>query len=232
MRLAWTVTVVASVLPIAARMEAQQTTAPVAPPPYESLRYDEDWSALRNPNVHFDAFDPLKYIRLGDHGNYLSLGGEVRETWERFHNDFGLSDTDPQGYLLQRYLFHADLHIGEHFRVFTQFQSGIENFRVGGPRSVVDGDKLDANQAFVDIAPRASTTNGAVLRVGRQEIQLGSGRLVARREGTNTLFSFDGARLILPFASWQIDLFAARPVLTNPGFFDDVQPRMPENAPS
>jgi len=146
-----------------------------------------------------------------------SFGGEIRETWERFHNDFGSSPADTDGYLLQRYLLHADLHLGDHLRTFVELQSGLENGRVGGPRPVIDEDKLDVNQAFVEISFKR-----AVLRAGRQEIQLGSGRLLARREGTNTLMSFDGARLMLSTAAWHLDLFATRPVLINPGFFDDA----------
>src|SRR5437868_7974437 len=69
-----------------------------------------------------------------------SFGGEFRETWERFHNDFGSSPADADGYLLQRFLLHADLHLGDHVRTFVELQSGLEYGRVGGPRPSIDED--------------------------------------------------------------------------------------------
>jgi hypothetical protein len=41
----------------------------------------------------------------------LSLSGELRVTYERFGNqNFGLTPPDPDGYFLQRYLLHTDVH--------------------------------------------------------------------------------------------------------------------------
>ncbi|HEX9382443.1 MAG TPA: alginate export family protein, partial [Gemmatimonadaceae bacterium] len=60
-----------------------------------------------------------------------------------------------------------------------------------------------------------------VLRVGRQEIALGSGRLYALREGPTVPLSFDGVRVIARAGPWQLDGWAARPVDTTPGVFDD-----------
>jgi hypothetical protein len=81
---------------------------PVSPPrPWYLLpRYEEDWSLLSDPAKRDDCWDPIKFIPLNEDKNvFLSLGGEIRETYERFHNtNFGLSPDDPDGYLLQRYL--------------------------------------------------------------------------------------------------------------------------------
>jgi len=54
------------------------------------------------------------------------------------------------GWLLQRYMLHADFHFSELFRIFVQFQTGIESGRTGGPRPT-DQDAIDLNQAFFDI---------------------------------------------------------------------------------
>ena len=68
-----------------------QTPPPsTSPPPYQSLRYDEDWTYLSDKSQRSDAFDVLKYIPLLDRG-YLSLGGEARIRYEYFDQfDFGL----------------------------------------------------------------------------------------------------------------------------------------------
>ena len=157
-------------------------------PLYPLPRYEEDWSFLIDSSKHNDPWDAIKFIPLDRNGKvFLSLGGELRETYERFHNtNFGLSTQDPDGYLLQRYLLHADLHAGKRFRFFLEFASSLENYRTGGPRPVIDEDKLDVHQGFVDLLllkPRADSS--LTLRAGRQELALGSGRMVALREGPN-----------------------------------------------
>jgi hypothetical protein len=59
------------------------------------------------------------------------------------------------------------------------------------------------------------------IRVGRQEFEFGSGRLVDAREGPNVRQAFDGIDMILNAASWHVDGFATRPVLNNVNVFDD-----------
>jgi hypothetical protein len=94
-------------------------------------------------------WDIIKYIPSNDKGDwYLSTGGEVRERYEYFHNSlWGQGPQDSNGYLLQRYMLHADLHLGPYGRLFGQLKSGLENGRTGGPRPA-DEDKLDVNQSL------------------------------------------------------------------------------------
>lgn len=53
-----------------------------APPPFQPLRYDEDWSYLEDESRRSEWLDGLKYIPLNNHGWYLSLGGEARIRYE------------------------------------------------------------------------------------------------------------------------------------------------------
>ncbi len=191
---------------------------------YPLPRYDEDWRYLADPSQRNDLWDPLKFVPLTQDGTvFLSLGGEVRETYERFHNtNFGLSPQDADGYSLQRYLLQADFHDGEHFRFFGELGSSFEYGRTGGPRPVIDEDKLEIHQGFFDVLlTKPGGDSSLSLRVGRQELAFGSGRLVALREGTNVPSSFDGMRTTLRLPGWQVDAFATRPVQSNPGIFDD-----------
>jgi hypothetical protein len=48
----------------------------------------------------------------------------------------------------------------------NRIQFGFENGCIGGPRPVVDEDKPDLHQAFVDVAVGVAAPT-AVLRVGR-----------------------------------------------------------------
>jgi hypothetical protein len=199
--------------------DAQQLPSP---PPYQQLRYEEDYSYLRDPTRRTDLWDIIKYIPFNDKGDWnLSVGGEVRERYEYFHNSlWGQGPQDKNGYLLQRYMLHADLHFGPNFRFFGQLKSGLEGGRNGGPRPS-DEDKLDINQAFLDGVLGFSDDASLTLRAGRQEMAYGSSRLVSFREGPNVRQSFDGLRMTLNTGAWRVDGFVTRPVETDPGFFDD-----------
>ena len=180
-----------------------------------------------------DWLDPVKYIPLGDRENwYLTLGGEMRQWYEHYKNENWGAPTQPgsneppvedNGYLKQRYMFSGDFHFGSRFRFFGELHSGVVNWRAGGPRPIVDNNRLDVNQAFVDINlgvdQREKPT--VTLRLGRQELHYGTGRLVSIREVPNVRASFDGARLIFNVRRWRVDAFATKPVLTQRGAFDD-----------
>lgn len=189
-------------------------------PAFKLLRYDEDYRSMAFPQQRTEFLDSVKFIPLGaGSGNYLSLGGEIRERFEFFNNPtWGQQVEGNTGYLLQRYMLHADVHLGESVRFFGQLKSGIESGREGGPRPA-DEDQLDVNQAFFELASGSRSLPS--LRVGRQEISFGSARLVSPREGPNVRQSFDGVRLTWRSSAWQIDALATKPVETDRGVFDD-----------
>jgi hypothetical protein len=207
----------------AVRASADDTSAPPSsPPPFKQLRYDENYAYLSDSALRTDFLDAIKFIPLSKSGeSYLTLGGEIRERYEYYHNSqWGLGPQDDNGYLLQRYMIHADAHLGEWFRVFGQLKSGLEDGRSGGPRPP-DEDKFDLHQAFFDVRIPFAEAASFTFRAGRQELAYGSSRLVSFREGPNVRQSFDGAKGILKFADWQVDAFAVKPVNTKPGVFDD-----------
>lgn len=68
----------------------------------------------------------------------------------------------------------------------------------------------------------ASDRNTVTLRVGRQELGFGSGRLPAPAEGLNLRRSMDGARLLIKTRKLEWNLIALRLVKSNEGVFDDV----------
>jgi Alginate export len=194
---------------------------------YNLLRDRENWSWLREPHAGSDAFDPAKYVRLVDGRDdiYLTLGGEMRQWVEGYRNElWGSTGHESNVYWLQRYMLHADLHVTPWLRLFVQLKSGLEAGRRGGPR-LPDKDILDFNALFIDLVavPGKSLDeeDRLLLRVGRQELSYGSGRLVDVREGPNVRFGFDGVRVIARPGPVRIEAFAVRPDQTNPGALDD-----------
>ena len=193
------------------------------PPKYQKLRYEEDYRYLQDVSKRIDWFDPVKYVPLSEDGEYyLSLGGLIRERYEYIHNPlWGQDPQDKRGVFLERYTLHADVHVGAYVRVFGQLHSALESGRRGGP-SPVDEDKLDLQQAFLDIALPLGEGRTLTLRGGRQEMSYGSARLIDVRQGPNVRRSFDGARALLQWGDLRIDGLVARPVRNEAEVFDNI----------
>ena len=192
-------------------------------PEYELLRDEEDWSFLTDRSRATDRWDPVKFIPARASGGwFVSLGGEIRAQYERFaHEEWGAERRDEDGYSLQRYMFHADAHLGRHTRLFGQIKSGLEIGRAGGPRRT-DQDQIDIHQAYAELRAGGTAAIPKLrVRAGRQEFNFGSARLVSVRERPNVRQSFDAVRLMAHVHDWQVDSFVSRPVSTTSGAFDD-----------
>lgn len=186
----------------------------------QSLRAEEDWRALCDPAARRDALDAVKCIPLADHDDWaLGFGGEMRERFEWTHAPgFGAQERHDDGQWLHRVMAHADLRLGT-WRAFAQLKAVFENGRAAGPRPS-DEDRLDWHQGFVE-KDLARAEGALMFRIGRQELQYGSSRLVSVRESPNVRRTFDAARAVFRSAAWRVDAFVSRPVETRPGVFDD-----------
>src|SRR5258706_2296801 len=186
------------------------------PPPYTLVRWNEDYSFLKNA-PHTDLFDSIKYIPLGPDDWYVSLGGQYRYRYEYFNNlNFsppGLAQ-DEDGYHLNRILAHADLHFGPNFRVFVQGKSSMEDGRDGGPRPV-DADEADIQQLFADASFALGGKDSVTLRFGRQDLLYGAQRMISPLDWVNTRRTFEGGKGSVVLGNQTIDLFWVRPVDIN-----------------
>ena len=201
---------------------AESTVLIAPPPPYNSSRDREDYRYLKDPFQHTDFWDRLKYIPLNEAGSvYLSLGGETRQHYESIRNEnWGATVEDNNGWYLQRYLLHADLHLGDQLRVFSQIQSGIETGRSGGPRGV-DEDRLDLHQLFFDFSPLPLEDKDLTIRIGRQEIIFGSRRFFNYRERPNLRLSHDAVKIMAKVGLTDLTAFAGRKVELDRDYFDN-----------
>jgi hypothetical protein len=184
--------------------------------PYRSNTADEDWTFLKTaPKT--DLWDPLKYIALGKEDWSLTLSGEARLRGEGFRvHDAELRDN----YLLQRYLVGADLRLGRRIRLFGELQAGIINGSLRSPRPS-DENTLDFHQAFFELRLPARENDEAAFVVGRQELEIGSSRLISASPGLNIKRSFDGLRASYRLSSWKIVGAVAKLVELDAGAFDD-----------
>jgi hypothetical protein len=113
----------------------------------------------------------------------------------------------------QRARINADVDFSW-LRGRLSLQSALQE---GGDISPIERNVLDIQQLYVDLGPQS-----AFIRLGRQELRLGSQRLVGTREGTNVRRTWDGARGSLEAHAWTLDFLALREVdVRQTGVFND-----------
>lgn len=183
------------------------------------VRYNDDFSSCKNDSLK-KGFNRLKYISLGNR-NFISLGGELREQFQLFKNiNFG--DVPPAypvinpKQLNHRFMGHANIELGSHFRFFMQFNNTLRFFNPNPAAPEIDENQLSLHQAFADLKLRHWN-----FRLGRQELFYGNHRLITVREGPNTRQAFDGFLVKKTNKNGAIDFFALTKLISRKSVFDD-----------
>ncbi len=182
------------------------------------FRFEESYADVGEQDRATDWFAAYKKIPLGHEAAFLTLGGDYRYRLESFANpQFGLLGLPDYTHHLNRFMVHADIHAAPALRAFVQFSAFDETGHpfAAGP---FDQSEPDVQQAFLDLG-----AGPARLRIGRQELVLGSGKLTDIREGPNQRQSFDAVRATVrssegPFA----DVFYAQDVIPREEAFSDT----------
>lgn len=187
---------------------------------FKLLRYDENYEFLKDSNRNF--YERLKFIPLNQKKDiYMSIGGEARYEYVDFNNeDWGRFNVGHNNFLLQRYDLHADIHLGKTFRIFAQLRSALEDGRTNGARGI-DEDQLNVQNLFLDVNVWQQKDKKITIRVGRQELDYGSGRLISVREGPNARLYFTGGKLMYTSSRLSIDAFAMMADTVYTGVFDN-----------
>ncbi len=208
----------ASNLSIAATACAQTKAQDAAGEQIRIFRWTEDYSYIEEMNRPRAGFEHLKWIPV-DPNIRLNLGGQYRLRVDSFHNpSFDLvSGQDGFTSVTHRFLAHADLHVGDNIRIFTELGFYVEDGREPGARPV-DESAPDLQQAFVELRNDALPFS-PMLRLGRQEIVFGAPRFLSLREGANTRRRFDAVRLDLNIENSTLTVFAGRPIELEDGWF-------------
>lgn len=193
-------------------------TAPEATnvaPKTSFLRWNEDWSNYKN--------NDYKHVDLNSSGSaWVSFGGHIRVRNELWDN-FAFNDNFDDGFVLGRATAHADFHLGDKWRVYTELKTANSTDRdLPGGRRALDVDTFEVQQAFVDYK-----FGNSQLRVGRQELLFGGQRLVSPLPWGNTLRTWQGVRYDNKYKGWNTAIFATefvpvRQYDTNRGS-DDLQ---------
>lgn len=168
--------------------------------------------------------DRLKNIPLDANGDIrlsFSALGYLEAEFFRDQN-FGQFLGD-DGFQNQRLNVYGDLNFGDRFRIFGALKHGDRNgFRGFVPP--VERDALDLHQAFLELRfgdALGLNVNDALVRVGRQELHYGAGRMISVRQGPNVRQDFDGGLMRLRSHGIVADGFAFFDVSDKPGVFDN-----------
>jgi hypothetical protein len=199
--------------------------AQVSAQSFTLLRYEENYSYLKDSS--WNLYNRLKFMPLtaGKH-IYLSFGGEIRDEFGGKIDEDWISN---QGYnysVLQRYSLHADIHAGSRLRFFVQLNSALENGSKYGP-APTDEDKLNIQNLFGEYKIFEDSVHQLSFRLGRQEINYGSGRLLSVRDGNTTRQYFTGAKLLYTATDFALDVFVLAADEINFGRFDNRPSHQP-----
>lgn len=182
------------------------------------FRFLEDYGDITEDDKSGDWFASVKHVSiLGLESAYASFGGQFRYRYENHKGQFfGLVPNPDYNLRLQRYQLHADVHWHESLRTFVEFSAFESQGRPGTPLPFNESE-VDVHQAFVDFGG-----GNRKLRIGRQEIVMGSGLMLAIREGFNQRQNFDGARFDVSYGSQsQFSLVFAKDVVPENAAFED-----------
>jgi hypothetical protein len=160
-------------------------------------------------------YESLKHIRLGTNTS-LSFGGSYRFQTEAFVNEQFSTEEDQSDYwFLQRFQLFSHLKVSDTFELFAELNSSIISSK--NNLTPVDRDELSFNQLFASYHFDEHWN----LLVGRQNMRLGSGRLMDIREGPNVRLSFDMLQLQYQNEQTKVTAFYAVPVRPQEGIFDN-----------
>ncbi len=188
---------------------------------YNQSRWAEDWSKLRDPKKRKDFVDQLKFIPIARDGEvYLTLSGEARLRVNQTTNP-NLREAEAQRQDILRLFGGADLHVGEHVRLYGELAHGTlegENLGTALPNL---RNKLAVQQAFVDVTGTVADVDLGV-RYGRQTFADGPNLMVVPRDNNTLYFGFNGFRAWARTAGVRADVFDFKPTAYgNGGTRDD-----------
>ena len=160
--------------------------------------------------------DGLKRQPIGD-GWLFSAGGEVRD---RFMNEIdSRMTTKTNRYEQLRTIAYGSLYYKDIFGIFAQYIDA-QQFGSDLVPLRIDRDRSDLTDLFVDVKVGEWDDHPVYVRGGRQEVSLGSQRLVSNLDWANTLRTFQGVRTFRQGDKWDFNAFWLQPIIPNPTYFD------------
>ncbi len=161
-----------------------------------------------------DFYQRSKLIQLSENST-VSFGGSWRLQFETFKNQqFVNVDNGKRIWTLNRFLAHSHFKFknGEIFgELLSSSTGGKDNL------SQVDAEKLDINQLFI----KYNLTPAIKVGIGRENLKLGSGRVIDPREGPGVRRAFDMAQVHYAAKDFKAMVFFGATGNVSPRIFDN-----------
>lgn len=177
---------------------------------YNLSRWAEDWRGYRDPAKRDDPIDRLKFLPLAADGDvYLTLSGEARLRVNHTTNP-NLREARAQRQDISRFVAGADLHLGEHLRVYGEVvRGGITGVELGVPPATLRND-FAVQQLFADVTGQVGDV-AVGARYGRQEFFDGPNLLISSRDNNTIRYTLNGWRAWARGPRMRVDLFDLKP---------------------
>jgi len=137
----------------------------------------------------------------------IEINGQIRLRHEQDNRDFN-SKTNDYGYTYFRTGLGLKINPEENLFAYIQLQDsrtfGRENLSLNDP-TLTHMANVDLHQGYFQI--NRFIFPGLALKLGRMELEYGSGRLISRNNWNNVGRAFDGGLLTVQFSQWRIELF-------------------------
>jgi len=180
--------------------------------------FETDFRYVDDPKQSPDFLEKLHRIHLGD--NWLfGTGGQA---WWRHMREISSRFTGRiNDYDLWRVRTYGDLWYRDSFRIYAEFISANTVSQDLAPLRI-DEDRADLQNLFIDVKIGEIDCRPVYLRVGRQEMLLGSQRAISPPDWANTRRTFQGVRSTHQGEKFDFDLFWVQPIVPDTTHFNSV----------
>ena len=189
-----------------------------APPVRAFLPQDEDWSTA-GPDA--PAFKGYRWTSDGSIST--SVGIDARLHVETYQNEAfgGVPGSDESVFLLATPW--ASISFNDRIRIYGALKHASVQGR-DGPKPGAISDTVDLHQGFLEVAvgdALGQSRKDLLVRVGRQELHYGAGRVLAIRAGRFMRDDYDGALVRYRRGQWVTDAFGFVAVEDGTDAFDN-----------
>jgi hypothetical protein len=172
---------------------------------------DADFSYVDQPGYQPTFLESLHRIHVGDDW-MIGTGGEFR--WRYDNEGNARLSGKRNNFDLTRTRIFGEVWYRDLFRVYAEMISA-QTFNQSLPPALSDRDYADVLNLFVEFKTFTLFDENVYTRVGRQQLLLGSQRVITPSDWGNTMRTFDGVRMTRRSEKFDADLFWLRPVIPN-----------------
>jgi hypothetical protein len=184
--------------------------------------FDSDWRFVEKIDpAQRTCVEQLKRMHLNDCW-MLATGGQA---WARYMHESNSRLLEANNdYLLARTRLWGDLWFADVARLYGEYL-WADSFGEDLAPLPIDVNRGDILNLFVDLKAAEWDARPVYVRIGRQELLLGSQRLVSTLDWANTRRTFEGVRVFRQGEKWDFDAFWTQFVPPRASDFDRADSR-------